>query len=217
MLLGPDHYLVGRAITLALRRAVEDDRRRAASRLTSGPTPATTSRASTRFTCIPLSRLALRRNTRFTMPLVVRWQTPRAARGVARSSSTSSARRTGGRERRLSHYQTEPLGDVSTTRAHSPPCSQRFDLTRPALPARSTRRRVVRSRSRFAQLRGAETGRRAGCTPTHQRRRTPFVHDSTSHQYFTLRPGPVQPSSSVSVASAVTFRRQRLDAVERWT
>ena len=51
---------------------------------------------------------------------------------------------------------------------------------------------------RFAQLRGAERAKRWLHTNS-QRRRTPFVKDSTSHQYFTFSQGTRAPAPSLNV------------------
>ena len=51
---------------------------------------------------------------------------------------------------------------------------------------------------RFAQLRGAQRATRWLHTNS-QRRRTPFVRDSTSHQYFTFSAGAPEPRPSINV------------------
>ncbi len=67
---------------------------------------------------------------------------------------------------------------------------------------------------RFAQLRGALTATRVLHTNS-QRRREQFVHDSTSHQYFTFTQGPLAPRPSVSVAISPDV--EGLTLHEGWT
>ncbi len=67
---------------------------------------------------------------------------------------------------------------------------------------------------RFAQLRGAERAKRWLHTNS-QRRRTPFVKDSTSHQYFTFSPGERAPAPSVNVTLTGDVPAG-LGLVERW-
>jgi len=67
---------------------------------------------------------------------------------------------------------------------------------------------------RFAQLRGAQTATRLLHTNS-QRRRSVFVKDSTSHQYFTFTQGPVVPSPSASVT--ITGDAPGLTFHEGWT
>ena len=70
---------------------------------------------------------------------------------------------------------------------------------------------------RFAQLRGAQTATRLLHTNS-QRRRSVFVADSTSHQYFTFTAGPVQaaPSASVIITGEVAASTG-LGLQEGWT
>ncbi len=67
---------------------------------------------------------------------------------------------------------------------------------------------------RFAQLRGAQTATRLFHTNS-QRRRSVFVKDSTSHQYFTFTPGRVVPAPSASVL--ITGDAPGLTFQEGWT
>lgn len=67
---------------------------------------------------------------------------------------------------------------------------------------------------RFAQLRGAERAKRWLHTNS-QRRRTPFVKDSTSHQYFTFSPGARAPAPSLNVTLTGDVHAG-LGVAERW-
>ncbi|MFO0595635.1 MAG: AmmeMemoRadiSam system protein B [Myxococcaceae bacterium] len=219
VLLGPDHYLVGRAITspsFGTRWKTTDGDLLAEPLDLEGVD--TRDDLFAREHSIHVHTTFLKHfapNTRF-VPLVVRWQTPRAqlealAQQLHRQLPPDALVVA---SVDFSHYQPEPWATFHDESSFA--AVQSLDLD--ALPFRevdSPESLIIALR--FAQLRGAETATRWLHTNS-QRRRTPFVHDSTSHQYFTLAPGPVQPSSSVSVAiSGDVPPGSGLDAVERWT
>lgn len=95
----------------------------------------------------------------------------------------------------FSHYQPEPWATFHDASAFSSVSGFELD----ALFSREVDSpESLYVAMRFAQLRGAQTATRWLHTNS-QRRRTPFVHDSTSHQYFTFTAGPVVAQPSVSV------------------
>lgn len=95
----------------------------------------------------------------------------------------------------FSHYQPEPWATFHDASAYS--SISGFDLDALFLREVDSPESLFLA-MRFAQLRGAETSTRWLHTNS-QRRRTPFVNDSTSHQYFTFTKGPVVAKPSISV------------------
>jgi AmmeMemoRadiSam system protein B len=98
----------------------------------------------------------------------------------------------------FSHYQPEPWASFHDASAYSTVSG--FDLSTLFLREVDSPESLFVA-MRFAQLRGAEHATRWWHTNS-QRRRSVFVHDSTSHQYFTFTAGPVAPQPSVSVILA---------------
>lgn len=95
----------------------------------------------------------------------------------------------------FSHYQPEPWATFHDASAYSTVSGFDFE----GLFGREVDSpESLYVAMRFAQLRGAQTSRRWFHTNS-QRRRVPFIDDSTSHQFFTFSPGPVVPQPSVSV------------------
>ncbi|MBL8915952.1 MAG: AmmeMemoRadiSam system protein B [Archangium sp.] len=95
----------------------------------------------------------------------------------------------------FSHYQPEPWATFHDASAFSTVSG--FDLDSLFLREVDSPESLFLA-MRFAQLRGAETSTRWLHTNS-QRRRSPFVSDSTSHQYFTFTKGPVARKPSISV------------------
>jgi AmmeMemoRadiSam system protein B len=111
----------------------------------------------------------------------------------------------------FSHYQPEPWASFHDASAFSTVSS--FDLN--ALFAREVDSpESLYVAMRFAQLRGAQKATRWFHTNS-QRRREIFVHDSTSHQYFTFTAGAAEPKPSVSVT--LTGETHGLTHHEGWT
>ena len=135
-------------------------------------------------------------NARF-VPLMVQWATPRSdLEALAqRLNELLPADALVVASVDFSHYQPSPWATFHDESSYSTITA--FDLDG------LFRREVDSPESlyvamRFAQLRGAQRATRLLHTNS-QRRRSVFVPDSTSHQYFTFTAGPARPVPSASV------------------
>ncbi|MFT3713126.1 MAG: AmmeMemoRadiSam system protein B [Archangium sp.] len=111
----------------------------------------------------------------------------------------------------FSHYQPEPWASFHDASAFSTVSG--FDLDALFLREVDSPESLFVA-MRFAQLRQAKKATRWLHTNS-QRRRGVFVHDSTSHQYFTFVRGEVEPKPSVSVI--LTGETKGLTHHEGWT